>query len=170
MLKRLSLKIKIAGWVALVHLFSLCPLVAQQIPQSIFDFILQTAGDSAISLGEVPKKKATLFVMMSPECPICQKYTHVLHLLYKDYYKTKKVTVYLVFPGTYFDLPTIKTYLKEQILEYPALLDKDYRLTKFLKARVTPEAFVINEKGEVIYSGMIDNWYYALGKKRGVVT
>jgi thiol-disulfide isomerase/thioredoxin len=139
------------------------------VKDSIFNITLSTAQGAELNLGEIQQKKAALLVMMSPECPICQKYTHKIHLLYAEY-KKKGVALYLVFPGKYFDLPTINSYLKEQILEYPALLDKDYQLTRLLNATVTPEVFLINLKGEVAYSGMIDNWYYALGKKRGVVT
>lgn len=43
-------------------------------------------------------------------------------------------------------------------------------LAKYLKATTTPEVFVLNNKGEVVYSGAIDNWAIDLGEKRQVIT
>ena len=39
-----------------------------------------------------------------------------------------------------------------------------------VKATVTPEIIMVDNKGDLIYRGMIDNWFYALGKYRRVTT
>jgi hypothetical protein len=43
-------------------------------------------------------------------------------------------------------------------------------MAKQAKATVTPEAVVIDSKGETRYRGRIDNFYAALGKPRQQVT
>ncbi len=46
------------------------------------------------------------------------------------------------------------------------LIDADMELTEELNATVTPQAFLIADNGDMLYSGKIDNWVNALGKKK----
>lgn len=46
------------------------------------------------------------------------------------------------------------------------LLDDGNKLAEVLGATITPEAFVLNSKSEVLYSGKIDNWVNELGNKK----
>ncbi|MEY4594831.1 MAG: hypothetical protein RIQ47_1241, partial [Bacteroidota bacterium] len=39
-----------------------------------------------------------------------------------------------------------------------------------LKATTVPQVFLLNKNGAVVYSGRIDDWMYALGKKRSIIT
>ena len=39
-----------------------------------------------------------------------------------------------------------------------------------LGAHVAPEAFVLDGSAEILYRGRIDDWMYAVGKKRAVIT
>ena len=52
----------------------------------------------------------------------------------------------------------------------PWYLDADYAITKFAGAGVTPEAVVVDAKGEVRYQGRIDNRYVDFGKYRAEAT
>jgi len=40
------------------------------------------------------------------------------------------------------------------------------KLTKLLRAEVTPEAFLFDSSGTCIYRGAIDNWLVEIGKKK----
>jgi hypothetical protein len=48
--------------------------------------------------------------------------------------------------------------------------DPNYKLAKFLGATIVPSCYVINKEGKTIYKGRIDDWHYALGKKKMKVT
>ena len=54
--------------------------------------------------------------------------------------------------------------------KFPNLLDKQGELTGILGATITPEVFLIDKKGFLIYQGKIDNWFYELGRYRQVIT
>jgi hypothetical protein len=41
---------------------------------------------------------------------------------------------------------------------------------KHLAASITPEVFVYDKTSKLVYSGRIDNWAYAPGKTRTVIT
>ena len=45
------------------------------------------------------------------------------------------------------------------------LIDKEKVLSDYLKATVTPEVFLTNKTGQIVYSGAIDDWVTELGKK-----
>ena len=44
------------------------------------------------------------------------------------------------------------------------------QFTAKLEAKIGPSCFLINQNGNVVYKGRIDDWLFALGKKRLVVT
>ncbi|MGI8893468.1 MAG: redoxin domain-containing protein, partial [Bacteroidia bacterium] len=50
------------------------------------------------------------------------------------------------------------------------LADPDKELTRYLKATITPEAFLLDSEKNILYSGRIDNWATALGVKRQITT
>jgi hypothetical protein len=72
--------------------------------------------------------------------------------------------------GKNYSEAEIKTYLDKHHLTNPILLDPDFTLQKQLGATITPEAFLINNKGKMLYRGMIDNWGYEIGKVRAHVS
>ena len=76
----------------------------------------------------------------------------------------------VLFRGIY-DSPVIrkseiKRFHKTYNLPFGGEIDRDYALAKRWGATVTPEVVVMNARGEMLYRGAIDNWYYALGKNR----
>lgn len=112
---------------------------------------------------------ANIFIFMSPECPLCINYTRSVLQLEKKF-DGAAVQFIMVFPGTYYTTTQIAEFRKEYNLDMLFLLDPKCQLSKLLSATVTPEAVVLNQKGEMVYSGAIDDWAFAPGKKRQVVT
>jgi hypothetical protein len=65
--------------------------------------------------------------------------------------------------------------MRKHLTEYryggmPALIDSNRKIANRAHATVTPEAVVIDSRGEIRYRGRIDNFYAALGKPRQQVT
>jgi hypothetical protein len=60
----------------------------------------------------------------------------------------------------------VDSFIKTYNLKIPAVLDPEFRLTKHTGALVTPEAFLADPFGEIIYRGAVDNWMYETGRKR----
>ncbi len=50
------------------------------------------------------------------------------------------------------------------------VLDPDQAIAKRLQASVTPQAFLIDDEGTLLYRGRIDDLHAGYGKKRCVVT
>ena len=109
-------------------------------------------------------KPFTLFVFLSPECPLCQNYSGVLNNLYKQY--TGHVQMYGIIPGKAYSSEEIKKFKQEYDIQFPLLIDYDKRLTAYLHAVVTPQVILLNNKCRLLYKGAIDDWAVSLGKQR----
>lgn len=135
----------------------------------LFTINLKTIDSIEFSLQPLTANKASVFIFLSPDCPMCQNYSLTLNQLF-DKYKTDGVKFYGVFPGKNFDQSEIDTYVKTYNLKADLLMDEDKHLSTFLGAKVTPEVFVIDRMGKIIYTGSIDNWLHEPGQKRTLIT
>ena len=124
--------------------------------------------DREISLGELKSTQIAAFFFLSPECPLCENYSLTINQLRKKY-PEKDVAFYGIFPGKFFSKEEIQAYITKFQVKVTVLLDPEYQLRDLFEATVTPEVFLVNAAGEVLYKGSIDNWIPALGKKRTVI-
>lgn len=134
--------------------------------QSIF---LNTLSNTKIEETKVRNHKPTVYIFLSPECPLCQSYSLTIRNLFETY-RGKGIQLIGIVPGSDYDAATIKQFMRKYNLPIPIYTDPTFAFTKHLKASITPEVFFINPNGLLLYSGRIDNWAYELGKKRKVIT
>lgn len=113
-------------------------------------------------------KETTVYIFLSETCPICQSYTLTLKELYQKY--NSKIKFVGVFPNYYADSDSIFAFKEKYSMPFELIMDKDSKLTKHFKASITPEVFVETESGKLLYSGRIDDSFYAIGKRRKVIT
>ena len=106
----------------------------------------------------------TILVLLSPECPMSVSYTRTLSQLQKEFHSL--VRMFALVPGSTYSDEKVMTFSKEYGLNFPIYADRKLALTKKLKATVTPEAFLFNASGNLVYSGAIDDWLQELGKKK----
>lgn len=117
----------------------------------------------------VAQTRATVFVFLSQSCPICQSYTLPLKELYKHYGR-KNIRFVGVFPDSEVTQKELNEFKKTYAIPFELLPDSAGTMTKKFGATITPEVFVEDEAGRIIYSGRIDDSFYAVGKRRKVVT
>jgi peroxiredoxin len=117
----------------------------------------------------VPAKEITVYVFLSETCPICQSYTLTLKTLHAKY-KPHSVKFIGVFPNYYSDEKGLAAFKKKYAIPFDLIIDKKKSLTNSLKANITPEVFVVDGKKNILYSGRIDDSFYAVGKRRNIIT
>ncbi len=120
-------------------------------------------------LNNLHKYKATVIVFMSPECPLCQSYTLTINQLMQKY-SAKSIQFIGVVPTKDFSVADIVDYKHQYKSNLNLVRDTKSQLVKKIQATITPEVFLLDAKGSVLYSGRIDNWAYELGRKRTVIT
>lgn len=109
-----------------------------------------------------------VIVFISPVCPICQHYALPLRELHREF-APSGVEFLALAPGRQFTTGDLADFREKYAIPFPVEADVS-GMHYTLKARITPEVFVLNHNGTVIYSGRIDDSYAAVGKKRRVVT
>lgn len=127
---------------------------------------LKTIDNAPVNLNS-DVEKLKVFIFMSPECPLCISYSKVL-LDMNDHFKSAGVLFFAIYPGTYYTPEQIKEFQLEYDFYLETYLDPTSEFAKLFNATVTPEVFLLSKKGEVMYSGAIDDWAFAPGKKRQV--
>ncbi len=110
-----------------------------------------------------------VYVFLSETCPICQSYTLTLKTL-AEKYSRENVVFLLVFPNYYSGTDSVNAFIKKYNLPFFSIVNKAKELAKELNATITPEVFVQDAKGKILYSGRIDDSFYSLGKRRTVVS
>lgn len=110
----------------------------------------------------------SLFVFLSPECPLCQNYTKTLNQLSKQY--KEQVKVIGVVPGATYSAADITDFSKKYSTAFTIGIDEQQLLTKYLGATVTPQIVLIDSVGNLVYKGAIDDWVVGLGRKKEKVT
>lgn len=126
---------------------------------------LAESGTTWFNASALAEDSASLVLILSPECPLCLDYANTFRELHAEC-KAQGIRVRGVFPGTFFPDKQIRMYLRRFQLDFPALLDPEYQLVHALEATTTPEAILLDSEGQTVYQGGIDNWAYALTRKR----
>jgi thiol-disulfide isomerase/thioredoxin len=109
------------------------------------------------------EEQGAVFVFLLPDCPACQNYSTTLNNLAK---KFPKIRFTGLFPGGFYTDTELKSFISEYRISFPVFLDKKKDMVRCLRARIVPEVFLISKENKIIYSGRIDDWMYALGKKK----
>lgn len=105
-----------------------------------------------------------LFILLSPECPLCKNYSPVINDLQGKY--LNDLQVYGLVPGRTYTQKELQTFSDAYRITFPLLVDSEKKFSDYLKATVTPEVVLVDKKGNLIYRGAIDDWVQALGKKK----
>ena len=109
-------------------------------------------------------KPLSLFIFLSPECPLCQNYTNTLQQLRKKH--NGEVNMYGIIPGGAYTIEEVAAFEKKYKTGFILYIDKTKQLTNHLEAVATPQAILTDQDGVIVYSGAIDDWVQGLGKKR----
>ncbi len=130
---------------------------------------LATSQRDSFDLSALQKYKASVLLFLDPECPVSQKYGATIRQLYQEA-KEQQVAVVAIYPVPGLLPETVRQFAEDYQYAFPQLLDDQQQLVRALQASTTPEAFLVDPQGQVIYHGAIDNWFYSLGRYRKVVT
>lgn len=129
---------------------------------------IQNWNGADIRVAQLWQTELTVFIFLSPECPLCENYSATLKTLRTEF-DTERVAFIGIFSGEWYSREEITAFLARYHPPVTPILDPGYELQQQFSASVTPEVVVTNNIGEVLYQGKIDNWIVSLGKKRTVV-
>jgi peroxiredoxin len=105
--------------------------------------------------------QAVCVVVMCNHCPYVKLYLDRLKALHKDY-ASQGVALIAMNPNDAVQFPEdsfakMKTFVTEQGITFPYLRDETQDVAHTLGATKTPQVFLLNKQGVLIYNGAIDD-------------
>jgi hypothetical protein len=132
--------------------------------------LLWAAGNADVATLFRPAGKANVLFFISSDCPISNSYAPEIQRLCGDY-QARGVSCSLVYEDVGIDASSMQKHLHDYGYGgIPAVIDGRRKIANRARATVTPEAVVVDSRGEIRYRGRIDNFYADLGKPRQQVT
>jgi len=110
-----------------------------------------------------------VFVFVSTECPIANRYAPEIQSLADDY-APRGARFRLIYPDPADTPDAITAHLADYDYELVAWRDPEHRLVALSGATVTPEAVVFDPQGQRLYRGRIDDRAVAFGQTRPEAT
>jgi thiol-disulfide isomerase/thioredoxin len=111
--------------------------------------------------------KTTVLVITCNHCPVAVRYEDSIIKLAEKYAGNNKVAVVAINVNNLESdkLPAMKIRAKEKGFNFTYLYDESQKIGRALGARVTPEFYVVNPEGVLVYHGAMDE----MGKGKNFV-
>jgi peroxiredoxin len=122
----------------------------------IDDFKLPDIGGAERSLKALSGKNGAVLIFISVQCPVSNGYNERMQKLADDY-KAKGVNVIGINSNTTEPIATVKAHASDKHFTFTVLKDDGNKIADRLGATRTPEAYVIDASGKLVYHGRIDN-------------
>ena len=122
----------------------------------IDDFTLPDADGATHSLASLKGKNGTVVIFIATKCPVSNAYNDRMEKLAEDY-KTKGVSVVGINANNTEPAAEVKAHAAEKGLKFTILKDDGNKIADRLGATRTPEAYVLDPKGKLVYHGRIDD-------------
>ena len=119
-------------------------------------FSLPDAAGKTVEVGNWDKSKATVIMFVATQCPVSNAYNERMEKLAKDY-SAKGVKFVGINSNKQENSAEIAEHSRENGFTFAVLKDKGNLIADKFGAKVTPEIYLVNSQGELVYHGQIDN-------------
>jgi peroxiredoxin len=120
------------------------------------DFKLPDADGAEHSLKSLTGKNGAVLLFVATKCPVSNAYNDRMEKLAQDY-KAKGINVIGINSNSTEPAAEVKSHAGEKHLTFTILKDDGNKIADRLGATRTPEAYVIDAGGKLVYHGRIDN-------------
>ena len=120
------------------------------------EFTLKDTNGKSHSLNEHFTSKYVALIFVSTRCPVSNAYNERMAKLANDY-TSKGVTFLGINANVKEDVEEIKEHASKNGFKFALLKDVDNVVADLYSATVTPEVFVLDNKGILRYHGRIDD-------------
>ena len=126
------------------------------IGSAIEDFTLPDADGASHSLKSLTGKKGAVIIFVATKCPVSNAYNDRMEKVYEDY-QAKGINVIGINANNTEPAAEVKSHAAEKGLKFTILKDDGNKIADRLGATRTPEAYVLDASGKLVYHGRIDN-------------
>src|SRR5687768_1015871 len=132
------------------------PTSGAVIGQPIADFTLPDADGKNHSLASLKGKNGTVLIFIATRCPVSNGYNARMEKIWQDY-KARGINVVGINSNVTEPAAQVKAHAAENHLSFKVLKDEGSKVADQLGAAVTPEAYLIDAAGKLVYHGRIDD-------------
>ena len=122
----------------------------------IDDFKLPDFDGKEHSLNSLKGAKGTVVIFIATKCPVSNAYNDRMEKVAADY-KAKGVNVIGINSNNTEPAAEVKSHAADKHLTFTILKDDGNKIADRLGATRTPEAYVLDASGKLVYHGRIDN-------------
>lgn len=129
---------------------------APAIGSVVADFKLPDADGKEHTFASLKGSKGTVVIFMATKCPVSNAYNERMQKLSDDY-ASKGVNVVGINSNVAELAPEVKQHAADKGLKFTILKDAGNVIADRFYAQVTPEAYLLDASGKLVYHGRIDN-------------
>ena len=122
----------------------------------IDDFKLPDADGAQHTLNSLKGKNGAVIIFIATRCPVSNGYNDRMEKLAEDYH-SKGINVIGINSNSTEPASEVKSHAAEKHLTFAILKDEGNKIADRFGANHTPEAYVIDASGKLVYHGRIDN-------------
>lgn len=122
----------------------------------VADFTLPDADGHEHTLASLKGKAGTVLIFMATRCPVSNGYNERMEKLARDY-AARGVNVVGINANSTEPVEEVKQHAADKGLTFIILKDKGNVVADRFDAQVTPEAYLLDASGKLVYHGPIDN-------------
>jgi peroxiredoxin len=122
----------------------------------IEDFKLPDADGAQHTLNSLKGKNGAVIIFIATRCPVSNGYNERMEKLAQDY-QSKGINVIGINSNSTEPASEVKSHAAEKHLTFAILKDDGNKIADRFGANHTPEAYVIDASGKLVYHGRIDN-------------
>jgi peroxiredoxin len=132
------------------------PTAALAVGAAAPDFALPDADGRQHTLASLKGKAGTLILFVATRCPVSNAYNARMQKLAEDY-RARGVNVVGINSNYSEPAAEVKQHAADHGLNFTILKDAGNAVADRFGAQVTPEAFLLDASGKLVYHGRIDN-------------
>ena len=119
-------------------------------------FTLPDADGASHTLASLKGKNGTVIIFIATKCPVSNAYNDRMEKVFEDY-KAKGFNVIGINSNNTEPSAEVKSHATEKGLKFTILKDDGNKIADRFGANATPEAYLLDAKGKLVYHGRIDN-------------
>jgi peroxiredoxin len=123
---------------------------------AIDDFKLPDVNGAERSLNALKGKNGTVLIFISVQCPVSNGYNERMEKLAQDY-KARGINVIGINSNATEPISAVKAHAGDKHFTFAVLKDDGNKIADRLGATRTPEVYLIDANGKLVYHGRIDN-------------
>ena len=120
------------------------------------DFTLPDADGKQHALASLKGKSGTVLIFVATRCPVSNAYNTRMQKLSEDF-RARGVNVVGINSNASEPAAEVKSHAAEKGLTFTMLKDAGNVVADRFDAQVTPEAYLLDASGKLVYHGRIDN-------------